>query len=168
MEENKKLIVGIVVFFTVLICVLLVITNIDKMDKKDETNSIKDITFRGFSLGEKYHASEHIIFDAEYEYLEKEIGISTDKNGVIYYLCFFSTFDKDGNRTNSIEKARIKYKGNILKTYDDFIKYFEEGSVHRVEGSDLKKIKYVDGNVTLTLTLRSEELINIELEEEFN
>lgn len=166
MERNKKIIVGVVIFIAILMCGFLIVTKSDK--KESEINSIRDITFSGFKLGGKSDAEMQIIYDASYGYMYEEVGLSIDKNGIIYFLCFYSSFDVDGNGINSIEDAKISYKGNLLKTYDDFIEYFGEGSISRVEDSNLEEVTYIEENVTLTLTLRNGNLINVELEEDFN
>lgn len=163
-DSTKKVIVRVAIFFTVLICGLLIFTNYQEKNKKEEVNSIKDLTFRGLSIDEHYTADDHIIFDAKYEYMEGQVGISTDKDGVIYYLCFLTTYDEKGNKTNDISNAKIKYKDNLLTTYEDFVEYFEDGDVSINDENNSKTIEYREDNIYLTLYIKNEELINVELE----
>lgn len=163
-DSTRKVIIGVIIFFTILICGLLIFTDYQEKNKKEEENSIKDITFRGLSLEEHYTADSHVIFDSKYEYLHGQVGISTDKNGIIYYLCFFTTYDAKGNKTNNISNAKIRYKDNLLTTYEDFVEFFDDGDVSINDENNSKTVEYRDDDVYLTLYIKNEELINVELE----
>ena len=154
----------IALFFLALLVVLDFITAYSQLKGANSAlNAELDyskIHFEGLAIGQELPSEvrEHQVIDADFGYSWNNIAISTDNNGFIDQLAFYTTGTTE-NGGATINDVSIDYRGYPLKTITDFAMYF--GQTKILNFDHYKYLKYGDDHYSLDLTMMDNEVYNV-------
>lgn len=159
---NKKNI--IIIILAILLCICISYIFFSNFNKP---KSITDISFNNMKIGDiassEMISSDNISLDSlEFIYKYKDIHFLIDESNKISALSFFTTIDSDNNTTKGFDDVKIKCNGTRLKTLDDFKKCFGDGTLSY--DGDYSTITYAQNNLSLSLTIYNNNLINVILQ----
>lgn len=177
---NKKIIIGLICFFTVVLVAILITlyfvksNNVIGKNEKIEVNAsdeiLKNISFNGMKYGDKIEEKmKNLVLDAmSYKYEYKKIGIA-DKNDLISGLYYYSEIlDLDKFIFTGIEDANIMYNNKKLTTVSEFKNILGEGKIKNKETSnnrDSYSIVYYGKTLNLELLIINNQVCNLYLTE---
>ena len=136
---------------------------LEKIKNVKSSNRIGMISINNLRIGDK--ASENmknLVMDSKNPYEFNKVHFSVDDNDLISQIVFYTTSSSDG--TYGIKEAQVEFGQNKLIMVEDFNKYLGIGKEEISEKNpSYKYVKYNEGNYELILTIRENNIINIEI-----
>lgn len=121
------------------------------------------LSINGMYIGKKAPADrDHLVMDASFTYMDKDVGYDVDSEGRIEYMAFYTLRDAKGEMICDLSDIKFMYHGKQLVTTQDFIDCFGENYIP-AEGEKYDSFTFEDDELMVTIELIRGEVSNIEV-----
>lgn len=121
------------------------------------------LSINGMYIGKKAPADrDHLVMDATFTYMDKEVGYDVDSEGCIEYMAFYTQRNAKGEPICDLSDIKFMYHGKQLITTQDFIDCFGENYIP-TEGEKYDSFVFEDDELIVTIELIDGEVRNIEV-----
>ena len=155
---------ALTIVITAIIVFVVVLGMLKLGDKKQPVERIElgNISINGIKIGTTMSKDkQNLIMDGPASYEYNHVLYNVDSNNKVTKMLFYTSESKDTGRYG-VAQAEVYYKDTRLKTLKDFESIFGEGKT-RTEPDGYKTVIFEDYTATLSLYLKNNELLNIEI-----